>query len=352
MQVFDTSGKLQTSGGGSISATITSNALSALSQQVSVLSQAHSVLSQAVSVLSQAHSVLSQQVSVLSSIVSAQSVTLGARIDTQSQSISVLSQQVSVLSQKTSSVGAWFVRGLSGLVSGTSTVNLAADAVGFWNPTDKSIHTMVSVATVVNNVGAGTANNGQDQAGAFTSSTWIHVYFVLDGVTVKTRSSLTTPANGPTLQGTESAWAYAGAVRRDASNNLVAIRIRGAWHLYDDYMTILANGAATTNTSFSTATVVPPNATTIHFYADLRVSTALNGTGNPYVLIGVAAGGVGTAVTLSKPTATSIDIKSITAILSNVSQTLWYVITEVGDGSDTTTLNVQMMGYRIPNGGE
>ena len=230
---------------------------------------------------------------------------------------------------------------------------MAADAAVFYTPTTGRTARAISVVAVVNdtNLSAAGGDNGRDQALAFGANSWVHFYLVLDGATVKSRSSATAPPTGPTLQGTESAWAYCGAIRYNGSSILVRTRMRGAWMLYDQYQFALANGAATTETAIDLASFIPPNASKVQIYSDLRVSTGLNGIGFPYTLIRAVSGSDNAlAITLAKAVLTDIAIGSVTGILANTAQTLYYLIVEVGDGSDTTTLNVNIMGYVVPNG--
>ena len=317
-------------------------------------------------------SVLSQQVSALSQSLSSQAAALSVRIDTQSQGISVLSQQVSVLSQlhstlsqavsvlsqKVSAVGAWFVRGLSALVSGTSTVNMAADAAGFWASVDNSIHTIISVAAVTNNIGLSAGvDNGRDQAAVFGASNWIHFYFVLDGTTVKTRSSLTGPPTGPALQGTERAWAYAGAVRYNASALLLLVRMRDSWTWYelDDggANRVLTAGQATTFTTVDLSGLIPPN--TRHFrvnsllllrhnLADVRFEAHLRPTGSGLT--------VGALITLTRTQVADVAVEGVNefVFVPGTSDDVDYVINAAPSTSGGLYLDVT--GYQVPNGGE
>lgn len=317
---------------------VLSQAVSVLSQQVSVLSQAMSVLSNAVSVLSQQASILSQQVSVLSNQVSV----LSNQVSVISQQLSVLSQAVSVISNKLSAVGAWAVRGLSGLVSGSSTVNLAANAVCFFNPTNNGIIAFTSAVSVTNNVGTSADQaNGRDQVGAFTSSIWLHVYFVLDGTTVKSRSSTGAPPTGPTLQGTEKAWAYAGAVRRNALNNLVATQLRGAAMFYNVGQNAVTGGTASAETSVALATFVPPNAlmytSRVQTEQTVAAATTLrlrHTAGSDYLSVVITTAAQNDALVVTFP--------------NTATQDMFYSWTV----SPTGGLTMDVLGYCVPNGGE
>lgn len=288
----------------------------------------------------------SAQFSVLSARVAANSAILN-------QAISVLSQQVSVISQKVSAVGAWAVRGLSGFTSGLSTVNLAADAVQFWNPTDKGINTVVSVAAVTNNVGLSADQvNGRDQAAAFTSAVWIHFYLVLDGTTVKSRSSLTAPPNGPALQGTEKAWAYCGAARRDATNDLIPMIYRGFYAYYDlgdnGVSRVVSGGTATTFTAVALAGFIPPNASYVQLEGILDLSNAAVAT---FALTlrptGSAAVGFIPVTVTEQVINTTVDARNTFIMPAGTSQQVDY---KIGSAPSTGGVFLEVVGFGMPNG--
>jgi hypothetical protein len=101
--------------------------------------------------------------------------------------------------------------------------------------------------------------NGRDQAGAFASSNWIHLYWLWNGTTLATRASLTAPPTGPALGG-YTHWCYAGAMRLDGSGNLLRTRIQGNAAYYAQVIGILSTGQATVETGVTISGVVPPNA--------------------------------------------------------------------------------------------
>lgn len=354
-----------------------SQSISVLSQQVSVLSQAHSVLSQALSALSQAtsvadaalsvainvvsnalsqlqsvHDVLSNRVSANSAVAGSGSVTSNeaSAISAQAASaISVISQAVSVLSQALSAARRhpWRVQGLSGLVSGTSTINMAAQVVEFYNPTTFQTTCLVSVAAVTNDVGLSAGvDNGRDTDAVFTSSIWVHVYLVLDGATVKSRTSLTAPPTGPALQGTESAWAYVGAIRRNASNALVATRLRGATMFYENIDAHLAlnAGNATVETAIDLTIETPPNAvnTLVHTAGTMADTTQLASYG-----IRVITGLNFTYGYVAQASTGTTAANAILIVVPNIAQNIYYLWNGTYTGR---TLYVRIMGYTVPNG--
>ena len=387
---------------GAVSATITSNALSVLSQAISVLSQQTSVLSQGISVVSQALSVqaaalsvridtqsqsvsvLSQQVSalsqahsVLSQAVSVADAALSIRVDTQSQAISVLSQAVSALSQQVSILSqglsvvsqavsslsqvvsvmaqVWRVQGLSAANNATSAdskYSMAAEAAIFYNPTTGRTARVISVVAVVNdtNLSATGGDNGRDQAVAFTASSWIHFYLVLDGATVKSRSSATAPPTGPTLQGTESAWAYVGAIRYDATPALVPTHIRGSRVFYRSAQPVLDGGSAVIETAMNVASFVPPNALDYELIFSVRYANATVNVENTLELRVVSGSTyLNTGFDVNAQVANISNYTNTAVVLPNVGQNFYYHwISNTG----TRSVYIRLYAYSVANGGD
>ncbi|MGH9970331.1 MAG: hypothetical protein ACREBG_21420 [Pyrinomonadaceae bacterium] len=333
---------------------VLSNAVSVLSQTVSVMSNTVSAisarmdtLSNAVSVVSQAQSVLSNAVSVLSQTVSAMSNTvsaISARMNTLSNAVSVLSNAVSVLSATGGGAtrGVWTVRGLSAQNNATSAAskyNMAANAATFYNPTTSALTTVVSIAAVTNDtsLSSGGGDNGRDQSAVFAAASWIYFYLVLDGTTVKSRSSLTAPPTGPTLIGTESSWAFVGAVAFPASA-LEAVHQNGAMIYYDirGNHIVLNGGTATVETAVGLSAYVPPNTTGIMMEDTIVINAAGSKVMRTRIVTGqeyfITQGSLGTTITNS-------------IFYPNIARTIYYLM---DSGLDAGYLIVT--GYRVPNG--
>ena len=257
-------------------------------------------------------------------------------------------------------LGGYRVVGLVG-VNNAGTPNtqfdLDADVVTLHNPSDGSIAVRRNPGSITNNVStAGPAANGRDQAGAFGASSWIHFYYIWNGTTLATVSSATAPtgAAGPVMPTGYTHWAYAGAVRYNATPLLVRTRFRGSWATYDIVVTALSAGTATVETSIDISALIPPNALMYFVIANVRVTTGLNGTGFPFMDIRPTNTGSGEVINClaAKVAATDICIGGGSGLVSNISQTLYYIITEVGDGTDTTEGYIFISAYSMPNGGE
>jgi hypothetical protein len=159
------------------------------------------------------------------------------------------------------------VRGLTG-INNTGTPNtkfdMAAHGVEFIKPGDQTTgFTKLNASTLTNDVAAaGPAAGGRDQAGAFSASSWIYFYYIAkDDGTVSTVSSAVGPATGPTLPATYTKWAFACAVRFNASSQLLPTKVHGAWATFTGTLSTLVNaGTATTPTSVNTSTSCPPDA--------------------------------------------------------------------------------------------
>jgi hypothetical protein len=133
---------------------------------------------------------------------------------------------------------------------------------------------------------AGPAVNGRDQAGAFTANTWISVFAIYNptlavGSRVGYIASANTPATGPSAL--PAGWLYPQWVftlRCNASNFIPAGYIRGRWFWYQvAQATVATNFWATTETTLSVATYVPPeNMGCSQFKANIRYGAATAGT--------------------------------------------------------------------------
>ncbi|UOF78754.1 tail fiber protein [Caudoviricetes sp.] len=141
--------------------------------------------------------------------------------------------------------------------------DLAGSAVQLWEPASGHTYLETSISTATVNIStAGPAVNGRDQAGAFSSNSWLYFYWIYNPGTdtLAGTVSLSAPFTGPTMPSGYTAWAYAGAVRLDGSSNLVKTRMHGNWRYYETEQNALTNGTATAETAVSVASFVPPTA--------------------------------------------------------------------------------------------
>lgn len=127
--------------------------------------------------------------------------------------------------------------------------------------------------------------NGRDSATAEAASTWYSVWVISDSTGVNVEAGLFgTSATAPTLPSGYDVKRRIGWVRNDASSNFVPYEILVAGSAlrmvtYSEYVITgaqpLLNGTATTFTSFSLATLIPPTAR----HAILIVQHAANAIG-------------------------------------------------------------------------
>lgn len=222
--------------------------------------------------------------------------------------------------------------------------DLDADAVVLRKSDGSSIVRFNPGAALTNNIStAGSTANGRDQAGAFTTSSWVHFYWIWNGSTLATLSSATAPPTGPTLPTGYTHWAYAGAVYADGSGNLKRVYIKGSRVYYAGQQEALADGQATSETAISLSAIIPANA--LAFTAShnghvrfgtreyqLRVLTAVDYFD---VIGGTESSGIQRWLTTEFP---------------NVGQNLFYIWSATPGAAAGLYLNVHS--YTVPNGGE
>lgn len=231
---------------------------------------------------------------------------------------------------------------LNNAVTPNTQFDLDADVVTLRNTSDETVVRFDPGAALTNDVTlAGPAANGRDQAGAFSADSWVHFYWIWNGTTLATLSSLAAPPTGPTLPATYTHWAYAGAVRFNGSSQLVRTRIYGDWAFYESGQAALTGGAATVETAISLTSLVPPNVLQAQLYFEY-LSASMNAptlrlravTGSDFLTVDradVAAGGRAHG-TVHMPTP---------------SQQIFYLLNTGGAPS----LDVEVLAYRLPNGG-
>ena len=235
------------------------------------------------------------------------------------------------------------VTGLTGVNnSGAATTqyDLAASQVTLWDPDDFGTVTRTSTGTVTNNIStAGPAANGRDQAGAFSSNSWVHFYFIWNGTTLASVSSATAPPTGPTLPSGYTHWAYLTSVRLNGSTQLNSMTTRGArqfWNSFSGLPNLVLNaGTAGTETAVGLTAAIPPGASSWTAFA--RLSGGASGaTASINLYTGVTLQNVGASVNVTSDA-------SITA--PNVSQNVFYLVT-----GGTGSLTIVLTSFTIPNG--
>lgn len=250
--------------------------------------------------------------------------------------------------------GASTVRGLTGVpnaVTPNTQYDFNCQEVQLRNPgTGATIRFAGAVTT--NNIGlAGSAANGRDQAGAFANSSWVHFWFISDGVLLRTLSSASSTA--PTLTAGYTYLAYIGAVYLQSGGVLQPGKFRGASFTYLTPPTILTTGGSTLRVAIPLTQWVPPNALMIRpRVTSFGIGSTAAGTYLGFVTLETDVGFTAYQFGLGGSAATNLNFfaQGGTVELPNVGQNLNYFVTATsGFGPQAT---IVMDGYSVPNGGE
>ncbi|HKY07371.1 MAG TPA: hypothetical protein VJQ55_03980 [Candidatus Binatia bacterium] len=221
-----------------------------------------------------------------------------------------------------------------------SQYDLKADVVILSKPSDQSTVTRYNPGTISNNVGlAGPIANGRDQSLGFSASSWIHFYWIWNGTTLATVSSATPPPSGPTLPTGYTHWSYAGAVRLNATSQLVRTFIQGS-RAYATRAEIYNGTPPGSEQSVSVSSFVPPNALGI----ELSWNAGFGATTNTGIIFRFLTGV--DHIEFRNVTNASSERFAGSVSLPNVNQTVIFV----KESSNPVTLDVA--GYTLPNGGE
>ena len=214
---------------------------------------------------------------------------------------------------------------------------LSAHAVVFMNAADHTTSRVWNPSAIsVNITTSGPAAAGRDRATALGASSWVHFYWIYDGTTVSGIASPNTPVvGGPNLTGlTHDRWSYAGAVRLNASEDLVPTHIWGATAYYHQAIRLLSAGSATSETIVDAEAQVPPNA--LAYWLSLLQD----------------AGGATSALTIRYLSGNNYFVKQAANVdvftqvrVPNYSQRFYYFI------AVDPVLAIEIMGYELPNKG-
>jgi hypothetical protein len=103
------------------------------------------------------------------------------------------------------------VQGAQGVIGSptTSQATFSASALNVFSPTLLTSVPLTNTGSIINDITvAGPTANGRDQAGAFSAAAEVHFYFIWNGVTVATVSSISPPPTGPVMPTGYTHWAY------------------------------------------------------------------------------------------------------------------------------------------------
>lgn len=248
--------------------------------------------------------------------------------------------------------GGFRVLGLLGVPNAANPLTqyeISATQVILWRTTGSTI-TRVNTGTIVNNTStSGPTANGRDQAAAFSANSWVHFYFIWNGTTLASISSVNTQDVGPTLPSGYTHWAYATAIRFNASAQMDQHWTSGAWvtRCVPIGGAALTNGTATSFTTVSLAALVAPNSTSA------RIHTQINGTmsGNATVYVSLRTLGSSQEIPVAALTTTSAQTVlevSDTTMHINSQQIQYKTNAPLTSGG----VNLDVTAYKVPNGGE
>lgn len=255
------------------------------------------------------------------------------------------------INRRAPAAGSWSVCGCDCSVPTTTTFQLKATVVTLRNSSDRT-YTKFNPSNITVDVSVtGPAINARDQAGAFSSSSWVHFYWIWNGSTLAGIASAFAPPTGPVFPTGYTHWGYAGAVRYNATPILVPTRIKGSRAWTDASQVALASGAAGSETAIGLSGFVPPNASEFHGYLRL-LSSGITGNGRDIVDLRSVTGGSNNTRQLAHNANTTIQEEQyLTLTMPNVAQQIFYLITKNSTGG-TTVIDLVVTGYTIPNGGE
>lgn len=206
-----------------------------------------------------------------------------------------------------------------------------------------------SPSNVTNNIGtAGPAANGRDQATAFASNSWIHFYWIWNGSTLASLSSLS--ATAPTLPSGYTHKCYAGAVRYRTSA-LDYVFIRGS-KVYNRQMSQVGTAlSAITETTLNLVTYIPPNATEFIVLVSARLYTTAGGAAGMQFEVRHTSTYAYHGTNVRCPLASQNVWNSALAVIPNKSQQLFHIWTGSTTNVSTREGTIELLSYSVPNNG-
>lgn len=245
------------------------------------------------------------------------------------------------------------VRNLRGVTASATQYTLfLTHYVNLLNATTKGAVLRVAPGSLTVDVSvAGPAVNGRDQAGAFANPSWLHIYYIWDGVTIGLVASTTAPPTGPTLPAGYTHWGYATTVYFTTSlpdQYTVGGTVYAAMSGY----TGLTSASYVTMGSLSA--LVPPIAT--HALGLCRILGTSTGGGALDASLSVVGKTGLPIVTVAEARLyltginTTAQVTGYTPFVCPLitAQTVYYKLTATAGSS--ISAEMQITGYRVPNG--
>lgn len=243
---------------------------------------------------------------------------------------------------------------LAGDWASTSTFQISAEVVILRDSNGLCVRVPGTVKTININT-AGPAVEGRDQAGSFSPSSWIHLYWIYNPTT-DTLSSICSsgaaPPSGPTMPSGYTYWCYVATLRLNSSTQLYRDHLRGNLVTRGPVSadTVLIDRNTTTaGTAASLANVVPPEALSVLLDMGIYATAAAGGPSVTARIYADTAAATGFNFTLLAYTqvATQTAVMRFMGELPYLSS-YWYDVSDSGVVS-TRQFQVIVAGYRLPN---
>jgi len=243
------------------------------------------------------------------------------------------------------------IRGMNNSTTPNTKYDVIASQVQCRDVSTGQVSGISNPATITNDISAaGPVANGRDQSGAFSNSSWIHLYYIYNGSALATISSASPPSTGPTLPSGYTSWSYICALRINGSGQIVKSRLCGSFVAYESRQVVLASGTASTETSIDISPFVPPNALQAQYEMYNEGIASSSGAIDGTIILRIVPGSnfFASLIRMSglANSAESINFPAV-SIIPNISQTLYYLVSVT---AGTPRLSLVIEGYYIPNG--
>ena len=198
---------------------------------------------------------------------------------------------------------------------------------------------------------AGSVANGRDQAGAFSSGSWVHWWAIAksDGTL---RGLASASATSPTLPTGYTFKCYLGATRYDGSSHLVKTSIVGSWAFIQTPADAL--GTTTVSTSeqtLSLSAVVPPNAMAVQINTVIEAQASGGGNIDSHLFLRFITGQNFHRVKMNSGTNSLFLSASDSLRMPIVGQQVFWLY-ENSTQVSSSAAGMWVQGYQLPNGGE
>jgi len=235
-------------------------------------------------------------------------------------------------------------KNFSGVTNTAAQFTFTADNVVLFNASSQSMKvSSVSQVFDLTVSGAGGLDNGAEAA-----NTWYYVWIIAKADGTKS-GILSTSSSAPTMPSGYTYKALVGAVRNDGSSNLIGGYQRGRKFFYTQYQTVLSSGTATSETSITITSFVPPIASTFSVQGAVS-SGSVSASGVDNLKLRVVSSSSNTALWFIQSISGGGQTNGGQVELPNVSQTLLYILTK--NSTSTLTADVDIIGYSLPIGGQ